>query len=127
MTRKSAGLALILSMALGIVHGCKRSPEGNMVDLALLNGKIWTGDPGRPWAEAVAVRGDKIFAVGTTADVRKLASGAANLVDLGGALVLPGFIDSHTHFLAGGFALKSIQLRAARSWMLFRAKPPSRK
>lgn len=115
MTRKSAGLALILSMALGIVHGCKRSPEGNMVDLALLNGKIWTGDPGRPWAEAVAVRGDKIFAVGTTADVRKLASGAANLVDLGGALVLPGFIDSHTHFLAGGFALKSIQLRAARS------------
>jgi hypothetical protein len=115
MTRKSAGLALILSMALGIVHGCKRSPEGNMVDLALLNGKIWTGDPGRPWAEAVAVRGDKIFAVGTTADVRKLASGAANLVDLGGALVLPGFIDSHTHFLAGGFGLKSIQLRAARS------------
>jgi len=115
MTRKSAGLALILSMALGIVHGCKRSPEGNMVDLALLNGKIWTGDPGRPWAEAVAVRGDKIFAVGTTADVRKLASGAANLVDLGGALVLPGFIDSHAHFLAGGFALKSIQLRAARS------------
>jgi hypothetical protein len=102
-------------MALGIVHGCKRSPEGNMVDLAFLNGKIWTGDPGRPWAEAVAVRGDKIFAVGTTAEVRKLASGAANLVDLGGALVLPGFIDSHTHFLAGGFALKSIQLRAARS------------
>ncbi|MCX6571313.1 MAG: amidohydrolase [Candidatus Aminicenantes bacterium] len=115
MTRKSAGLALILFMALGFVHGCKRSPEGNMVDLALLNGKIWTGDPGRPWAEAVAVRGDKIFAVGTTAEVRKLASGAANVVDLGGALVLPGFIDSHTHFLAGGFALKSIQLRAARS------------
>jgi len=86
-----------------------------MVDLALLNGKVWTGDPGRPWAEAVAVRGDKIFAVGTTVDVRKLASSAANLVDLGGALVLPGFIDSHTHFLAGGFALKSIQLRAARS------------
>lgn len=86
-----------------------------MADLALLNGKVWTGDPGRPWAEAVAVRGDKVFAVGTTAEVRKLASGTANLVDLGGALVLPGFIDSHTHFLAGGFALKSIQLRAARS------------
>jgi hypothetical protein len=106
---------LAFLLALGFVHGCKRSPEGNMVDLALLNGKVWTGDPGRPWAEAVAVRGDKIFAVGTTAEVRKLASGAANLVDLGGAPVLPGFIDSHTHFLAGGFALKSIQLRAARS------------
>ena len=86
-----------------------------MVDLALLNGKIWTGDPGRPWAEAVAVRGDKIFAAGTTAEIRKLASGAANLVDLDGALVLPGFIDSHTHFLAGGFALKSLDLRETRS------------
>ena len=106
---------LAFLMALGSVHGCKRSPEGNMVDLALLNGKVWTGDPGRPWAEAVAVRGDKIFAVGTTAEILKLASGSVNLVDLGGALVLPGFIDSHTHFLAGGFALKSIQLRAARS------------
>ena len=86
-----------------------------MVDLALLNGKIWTGDPGRPWAEAVAVRGDKIIAVGTTAEIRKLASGAANLVDFGGALVLPGFIDSHTHFLAGGFALKSLDLREVKS------------
>ena len=93
-----------------------------MVDLALLNGKIWTGDPGRPWAEAVAVRGDKIFAVGTTAEVRKLASGTANLVDLGAALVLPGFIDSHTHFLAGGFALKSLDLREARSREEFAAR-----
>jgi len=86
-----------------------------MVNLALVNGKIWTGDYGRPWAEAVAVRGDRIIAVGTTADVRKLASAGMKLVDLGGSLVLPGFIDSHTHFLAGGFALKSIQLREARS------------
>jgi predicted amidohydrolase YtcJ len=85
-----------------------------MADLNLTNGKVWTGDPGRPWAEAVAVRGDKIFAVGTTAEVRRLAP-SENSVDLGGALVLPGFIDSHTHFLAGGFALKSIQLREARS------------
>jgi predicted amidohydrolase YtcJ len=86
-----------------------------MADLALLNGKVWTGDPGRPWVEAVAVRGDRIFAVGTTAEIRKLASGAASLVGLGGALVVPGFIDSHTHFLAGGFALKSLDLREAKS------------
>jgi predicted amidohydrolase YtcJ len=106
---------LAFLLAVGFVQGCKRSPEGSMADLVLLNGKVWTGDPGRPWAEAVAVRGDTIFAVGTTAEIRKIALGAANLVDLGGAFVLPGFIDSHTHFLAGGFALKSIQLRAARS------------
>jgi predicted amidohydrolase YtcJ len=115
MSKPSFCRILAFLLALGFVHGCKRSSEGNMVDLALINAKVWTGDPGRPWAEAVAVRGDKIFAVGTTAEIRKLASSAANIVDLGGALVLPGFIDSHTHFLAGGFALKSIQLRAARS------------
>lgn len=85
-----------------------------MVDIVLINGRVWTGDAGRPWAEAVAVRGEKIFAVGTTADVGRLAAAGAEVVDLGGALVLPGFIDSHTHFLAGGFALKSLQLREAK-------------
>ena len=86
-----------------------------MVDLVLVNGKVWTGDRERPWAEAVAVGGRAILAVGTTAEMRKLSPSAMKLVDLGGALVLPGFIDSHTHFLAGGFALKSIQLHDAKS------------
>ncbi|RPI99130.1 MAG: amidohydrolase, partial [Candidatus Aminicenantes bacterium] len=86
-----------------------------MVDLVLVNGKVWTGDPARPWAEAVAVRDGKIFAVGTAAELRALSPSGTKLIELGGALVLPGFIDSHTHFLAGGFALKSIQLREAKS------------
>jgi predicted amidohydrolase YtcJ len=107
--------ALALALALGLVQACKTAPEGNMVDLVLVNGKVWTGDPGRPWAEAVAVRGEKIHAVGTTAELRKLSPSGTKLVDLGGSLALPGFIDSHTHFLAGGFALKSIRLRGAKS------------
>jgi predicted amidohydrolase YtcJ len=106
---------LVLLTALGLVTGCKTAAEGNMVDLILVNGKVWTGDPARPWAEAVAVRDGKIFAVGTAAELRTLSPSGAKLVELGGALVLPGFIDSHTHFLAGGFALKSIQLREAKS------------
>ena len=115
MSKRSIRSILALFLVLGLIQACKGSPEGNMVDLAFVNGKVWTGDPGRPWAEAVAVHGDKIIAVGTTAEVRKLAPAGAKLVDLGGSLLLPGFIDSHTHFLAGGFALKSIQLRQARS------------
>ena len=107
--------ALALILALGLISNCKTSPEGNMVDLVLVNGKVWTGNPAQPWAEAVAVRDGKIFAVGTAAEVRKLSPSGTKLVDLGGSLVLPGFIDSHTHFLAGGFALKSIQLREAKS------------
>jgi predicted amidohydrolase YtcJ len=106
---------LTIILALGLATGCKTAAEGNMVDLVLVNGKVWTGDPARPWAQAVAVRDGKIFAVGTAAELRALSPSGAKLVELGGALVLPGFIDSHTHFLAGGFALKSIQLREAKS------------
>jgi predicted amidohydrolase YtcJ len=112
---KIIGCAVALILALGLVTGCGKAREGNMVDLVLVNGKVWTGDPERPWAEAVSVGGRAILAVGTTAEVRKLSPSAMKLVDLGGALVLPGFIDSHTHFLAGGFALKSIQLHDAKS------------
>jgi predicted amidohydrolase YtcJ len=93
-----------------------------MVDLVLINGSVWTGNPRQPWAEALAVRGEKIFKVGTTAEIRKLAGEGVTVVDLKGGLVLPGFIDSHTHFLAGGFALKSLALRDAKSRDEFAAR-----
>ncbi len=109
------GGAAAIILAVGLFAGCRKTPEGNMVDLVLVNGKVWTGDPERPWAEAVAVRGRTIFAVGTNAELRKLTPSGTKLVDLGGGLVLPGFIDSHTHFLTGGFALKSVQLHEAGS------------
>jgi predicted amidohydrolase YtcJ len=112
---KNARVATALILVLTILPGCKKPAEGNMADLVLINGKVWTGDAARPWAESVAVRGGTIFAVGMAAELEGLAASAGKRVDLGGALVLPGFIDSHTHFLAGGFALKSIQLRDAGS------------
>ncbi len=112
---KNLSVVAVLIVVLTIVPGCKKTAEGNMADLVLVNGKVWTGNAAQPWAEAVAARGDRIYAVGKTADLRALAGTGTKLVDLGGSLVLPGFIDSHTHFLGGGFALKSIQLRDARS------------
>jgi predicted amidohydrolase YtcJ len=111
MKRRAFMVALIVALA--VVPGCKTTTEGIMADLVLVNGKVWTGEAARPWAEAVAVRDGKICAVGKTSEVRALAAAGTKLVDCGGSLVLPGFIDSHTHFLAGGFALKSIQLRDA--------------
>jgi predicted amidohydrolase YtcJ len=86
-----------------------------MADKILVNGKIWTVDPGRPWAEAVAVRDHKILAVGTTFDIRKTAGRTTEIIDLKNAFVLPGFIDSHVHFINGGRSLTSVQLREARS------------
>jgi len=79
-------------------------------DLILANGRIWTGDQARPWAEAAAVRGDRIVAVGSTADVMRHRSGDTRVVDLAGRMATPGFIDNHTHFNQAGALLLGINL-----------------
>jgi hypothetical protein len=86
-----------------------------MADLVLLNGAVWTVNSAQPWAEAVAIDGDRISKVGRTAAVRRLAGKETKVMDLNGGMVLPGFIDCHTHFLKGGFSLSSIQLRDVSS------------
>ena len=82
--------------------------------VAIINARVWTGDAARPWAEAIAANGDVITAIGTTAEIQK-ASAGAEVIDAGGKLVLPGFIDTHVHFVDGGFRLASVQLRDART------------
>ncbi len=120
---KSKCIAAAIVLALAAAPGCRTSSEGNMADLVLFNATVWTGNPAQPWAEAVAVRGGTIWQVGTTRDIRKLARGKGTVSrDLHGALVLPGFNDAHTHFLAGGFALKSINLRDAGTREEFTAR-----
>ncbi|HWT45787.1 MAG TPA: amidohydrolase [Vicinamibacterales bacterium] len=104
-------------MAASIGVACERGAPVKTtpaMTLALVNGHIWTGDPSRPEAEAVGIAGDRIAAVGTTDDIRK-AAGAAETIDLHGQFVTPGFIDSHVHFLEGGFRLTSVQLRDAKT------------
>ncbi|HEX4286027.1 MAG TPA: amidohydrolase [Terracidiphilus sp.] len=85
------------------------------VDLVALHGKIWTEDPARPEAEALAVVGHRIFAVGTDAEIRKLAGPRTKVLDLAGRRVVPGFNDSHIHAFWGGQGLASVQLTDARS------------
>jgi predicted amidohydrolase YtcJ len=82
--------------------------------LAIVNAKVWTGDTAKPWAEGVAVNADRITLVGSSDDVRRAAQGT-EIVDAGGKLVVPGFIDSHVHYVDGGFRLASVQLRDART------------
>ncbi len=77
-----------------------------------MNAVVWTGDPARPQAEAVAIAGDRIVSVGTSAEIAAL-SGAAEVIDAAGQFLVPGFIDSHVHFLEGGSRLASVQLRDA--------------
>jgi predicted amidohydrolase YtcJ len=82
--------------------------------LAIVNARIWTGDAGRPWAEALAIAGDRIMSVGSSEQIRRSAQGA-EIIDAGGRLVVPGFIDTHVHFVDGGFRLASVQLRDAKT------------
>ena len=85
-------------------------------NLVLINANIRTLDPANPAAQALAVRDGRILAVGRTEEMRGLAAQAlpdAPVLDLEGQTVLPGFIDCHTHFLAGGFSLLAVDLRGA--------------
>ena len=92
------------------------------ISLVVVNGRVWTGDAARPWAEAVAVRGDRIAEVGSSAAIRKLAGTGARVVDAHGALVTPGFLDSHVHFISSGFGLFSVKLRSAATKAEFIAR-----
>lgn len=93
-----------------------------MADLVFLNGVVWTANPEQPRAEAVAIKGEKILAVGSAAVLQELIGKETEVIDLKGKLLLPGFIDSHTHFLDGGFALSRVQLREANTREDFIAK-----
>ncbi len=84
-------------------------------DLIFINGKIWTVDKAKPRAQAVAVIGDKIVAVGSNSEIKKYAGKNTKVIDLKGRLMLPGFIDDHTHFVSGGFQLMSVDLRDAKT------------
>jgi len=84
-------------------------------DLILFNGRLWTGNKSQPWAEALAARGERITAVGSTEEIKRLAGPETRRIDLQGKLALPGFIDDHTHFMSGGFQLLSVDLRDAQS------------
>ena len=79
-------------------------------DLLLLNGRVYTVDPAKPWAEAVAIRGDRILAVGTTADIKGLGRQGARTIELKGAFVSPGFIDAHGHIDCTGSLLVGVNL-----------------
>lgn len=79
-------------------------------DIIIENARVITMDPGRPHADAVALSGGEILAVGTRTDVSALAASATRRIDAGGASVLPGFIDSHIHLFLGGAQLDSLSL-----------------
>jgi predicted amidohydrolase YtcJ len=89
---------------------CTQHP---VADRIYLNAKIWTGDSANPEAKAIAVKDSIILYVGN--DYQSYAGSQTEIKDLHGRMLVPGFIDNHTHFLDGGYFLANINLRAVKS------------
>ncbi len=103
------GSILFLLVALASLFAAC-SPPVEKADLALVNGRVWTGNPAQPWVEAVAVRGNTIAAVGTSADIERRVGEHTRRIDLGGRLVVPGLNDAHVHFLSGSQSMDQVFL-----------------
>src|SRR3954451_10801693 len=88
--------------------------------LVLFNAKIWTGNPAQPEAQAVALTGNRIAAVGTTEQILREKPQAVPQLDLEGRRMLTSFNDAHVHFFAGGANLTGPQLRYSKSQAEFR-------
>jgi predicted amidohydrolase YtcJ len=107
---KATRWALIIALLLTGVH-CRQESRVEKADLVLLNGQIVTEDSNNPRAEALAVKGDTIQAVGSSRQIKRyIDKEATKTIDLEGRLALPGFNDSHVHFVYGGHALMEISL-----------------
>ena len=96
-------ISLLAGMAIGISLQAQ-------TDLIAVHGKVWTENPRQPEAEAFAVAGHRILAVGTTGQITKLAGPNTKVLDLRGRRVVPGFNDAHVHFFWGGQSLASVRL-----------------
>jgi predicted amidohydrolase YtcJ len=86
-----------------------------VADTIVVRGKIYTGNPKQPWAQAVAIRGEKIIAVGDNEEIQKLYYAGTETIDAGGNLVLPGFVDCHIHFMEGSISLGQANLEGAKN------------
>jgi predicted amidohydrolase YtcJ len=106
----------IRTLALLIALSAPVAAQQPAADLILVNGTVVTVDSTRPTAQAIAVRGDRILAVGTTAEIERLAGPSTKRIDLAGRFTMPGFIEGHGHYLGLGDSKMILDLTTAKSW-----------
>jgi predicted amidohydrolase YtcJ len=109
-------LALAFFCALGVSTAIvAQDARLQPADTILINGKVYTVNNKQGWAHAVAMRGEKILAVGDDSDIEKLRRPGTKIIDAEGKLVLPGFVDCHIHFLEGSISLGQANLEGAKN------------
>ncbi|MBT8398562.1 MAG: amidohydrolase [Gemmatimonadetes bacterium] len=115
LKRVGWGLSLVAFAAIPLV-GCEESIDGDVADTVLVNGKVVTVDAALPEAEAVAIKGYTILAVGTSDEISELIGPETEIVDLEGQLAIPGFVEAHGHWMSLGQSKLVLDLTQARSW-----------
>ncbi len=96
-----------------LLASCSNQEIPEYADLVIRDARVWTGNAEQPWAEAVASRGDTIVAVGSNSDIESMIGDSTDVISVPGSMLVPGFIDTHVHFIASGSGLASVQLRDA--------------
>jgi predicted amidohydrolase YtcJ len=114
MNKISFYLVQLFTCAL-LLAGRSLAQSKPAADLVITHARVWTVDKSHPSAEAVAVLGDRIVAVGSNADIAAWRGPGTKVIDAGGKLLLPGFNDAHVHFVSGGQQLDNVQLKDATS------------
>src|SRR5208282_1997245 len=104
------GYAFLITLIVFCLASLSWGQGADKAERVLFNAKVFTGVPDHAYAEAVAIRGDKIVAVGSLAEVLPTVDKNAARVDLQGKFLLPGLIDSHAHPIYGGLALISVDV-----------------
>ena len=107
-------LICVLALLVLAASGC--GPHVEPADLVLTNGHIATVDSARPTAEAIAVRGDRVVALGTVAEIKPYVGQKTEVIDLAGRFAMPAFTESHAHFMGVGEAKLNLELMKVRNW-----------
>lgn len=111
------GVGVLAGLVGAPANALARGPRGPATAI-YRNARIWTGTPSKQWSDAIAFHGNRIVALGDRAS-RSLATRRTQVIDLAGALVVPGMMDNHTHFIAGSKALTQIDLLAVKTRQQF--------
>jgi predicted amidohydrolase YtcJ len=106
-----AALIVALALSLAVLPASEPAP---IADTIIARGNLYTGNVEQPWAQAVAIRDGRIIAVGDEQTIFKLRSDATKVIEAGGHLVFPGFVDSHIHFIDGSLSLGRVNLEGAK-------------
>jgi predicted amidohydrolase YtcJ len=114
--RFASSLAAVVLVSAAAARTQVAQPPGEQADLVVTNGTVVTVDEALPRAEAVAVHGDRILAIGSAAEMRRFVGPKTQVIDAAGQLVIPGFVEGHAHFTGVGEAQMNLKLMPATSW-----------